>query len=41
MDRFGTATVISWTIAHGKDREGSPTRAGLAIAGLRSVGVLI
>ncbi|MDQ0674700.1 putative OB-fold protein [Pseudarthrobacter siccitolerans] len=30
----GTGTVISWTIAHGKDRDGNPTRTGLGIVEL-------
>jgi len=27
----GTGTVVSWTIAHGRDRDGTPTQTGLGI----------
>lgn len=30
----GTGTVISWTIAHGRGRDGSPTKTGLGIVQL-------
>lgn len=30
----GTGTVVSWTIAHGRDREGASTRTGLGIVAL-------